>query len=583
MNKPARFESACVSDWLGRFEKALRAHDRGKLQELFLEDSHWRDTLAFTWTMVSHDGRDAVVGGLLQAQLQVHAHGFVTSDWIQPRAACRLGMNVVEAIFGFETDSGRCHGVLRLSSDDPSKAWVFSTSLTELKGHEEPIDQRRPHGADYSRNFGSANWAELRAKKQEFSDREPAVLVVGGSQFGLTLAARLGLLGVDSLVVERTARIGDVWRNRYHSLALHNQVGKNHLPYIPFPPNWPKYISKDMLAGFIEYYAWAMDCNVWTSTEFLDGSFDEQRGTWRARIRRADGTERILSPRHLVFANGVSGDKKTPSVPGLSDFKGKVLHTADYHSGQHYAGKRAIVLGSGTSGHDCAQDLYSHGAAVKLVQRGSTTIIGLEAAATGDAAYLNGELSMEAADLFSVAPTFSLQKEAFRENTRRCADIDRELLYNLKARGFKIDFGPYGAGHQMKLRARHGGYYINCGCSDLIVSGEIGLLQWEDAERFVEDGLLMRDGRVEKADLVVTATGYHTQEDLVARLLGREIADRVGPIWGLDDEGELRNMFRSTPQRGLWFLGGGLSQNRIYSKYVALQIKALELGLNGQM
>ncbi|MEJ8574236.1 NAD(P)/FAD-dependent oxidoreductase [Microbaculum marinum] len=580
MNKPVRFESACVSKWLDRFEEALQATNREKLEALFLEDSHWRDMLALTWTMVSHDGRDAIVEGLLRTQPQVHPRQFqIATGRMQPRAAVRLGMNVIEAVFSFETDSGRCHGVLRLPSDDPTWAWVISTSLTELKGHEEPINERRPHGADYSRNFGSANWADLRSKKQAFSDREPAVLVIGGSQFGLTLAARLGLLDVDTLVVERTARIGDVWRNRYHSLALHNQVGKNHLPYIPFPPNWPRYISKDMLAGFIEFYGWAMDCNVWTSTEFLEGSFDEQRGTWNARIRQADGTERILRPRHLVFANGVSGEKKTPSVPGLNDFKGEVVHTADYHSGEQYRDKRAIVIGTGTSGHDCAQDLYGHGAKVKLVQRGSTTIIGLDAAATGDAAYLNGELSMDDADLFSVTATFALQKEAFRENTERCANIDRELLDSLKERGFKIDFGPYGAGHQMKLRARHGGYYINCGCSDLIVSGDIGLLQWDDAERFVEDGLLMRDGRVEKADLVVTATGYHTQQELVARLLGREIADRVGPIWGLDDEGELRNMFKPTPQRGLWFLGGGLSQNRIYSKYVALQIKAQELGL----
>ncbi|MEX0695687.1 MAG: NAD(P)/FAD-dependent oxidoreductase [Rhodospirillales bacterium] len=464
-------------------------------------------------------------------------------------------------------------------ADEPARAWVFSSSLTEIKGHEEPVHENRPAGSAYSRNFGGDNWSDLRAKEQAFEDREPVVVILGGSQFGLTLAGRLKLLGVDTLVIEKTARIGDVWRNRYHSLALHNQVDKNHFPYIPFPPNWPRYISKDMLANFIEFYAMAMECNVWTSSEVVGGGFDNATDVWNVSVRRADGTERVLHPKHLVFANGVSGNKKKPQVPGLDDFKGEVLHTSDYQSGEQYKGQRAIVLGTGTSGHDCAQDLHLHGARVKMVQRGPTTIIGLEAAKFGDAPYLSGDLSTDDADLFAMVPTFSLLKKGLQENTERSAAHDKKLLDGLKARGFKIDFGPFNGGHNMQLRVRHGGYYLNCGCSDLIVDGEIGVLQWDDAERFVADGLLMRDGRVEKADLVVTATGFQKQEEFVAQVLGKEIADRVGPIWGLNEQGELRNMFVPTPQKGLWFLGGGLSQNRVYSKYVALQIKALELGL----
>lgn len=573
-------EAECVTEWLARFEAQLGAGDPKGLEGLFREDSHWRDMLAFTWTIAPHEGRAAIVENLLRIQQQVHARNFaVAGGRTPPRIVKRLGIDVIEAIFSFETDAGRCHGVLRLPCEDPDKAWVFSSSLTEIKGHEEPIDERRPTGSAYSRNFGGANWADFRGKEQDYEDRQPAVLIIGGSQFGLTLAARLRLLDVDTLVVERTARVGDVWRNRYHSLALHNQVGKNHFPYIPFPPNWPKYISKDMLANFIEFYATAMECNVWTGAEFIGGTFDDPGGVWNARVRRGDGSERVLRPRHLAFANGVSGDKKIAAVPGLDDFKGEILHTSDYYSGEKYRGKRALVLGTGTSGHDCAQDLHGYGAAVKIIQRGSTTIIGLEAAATSDAPYLDGDLPIEDVDLLAMSPTYSLLKKGFQENTKRCAELDKKLLEGLAARGFKIDFGLHNGGHQMQLRTRHGGYYLNCGCSDLIVSGEIGLLQWDDAERFVEDGLLMRDGRVEKADLLVTATGYQKQEELVAKVLGKDVAERVGPIWGLNEQGELRNMFVPTPQRGLWFLGGGLAQNRIYSKYAALQIKARELGL----
>ncbi len=63
------------------------------------------------------------------------------------------------------------------------------------------------------------------------------------------------------------------------------------------------------------------------------------------------------------------------------------------------------------------------------------------------------------------------------------------------------------------------------------------------------------------------------------KLFGDEIADRIGPIWGFGEEDELRNMFTRTPQPGLWFIAGSFAQCRIYSKYLALQIKACEAGL----
>lgn len=568
--------------WLEAFETALNAGDRAALQDLFCEESYWRDMLAFTWNITPHQGRDAILDDLLARQKQVGAHGFrIAGNRIAPRRLKRLGVEVIEALFTFETATSRCDGVLRLPVADPRRAWVFATSTTELKGHEEPVFDRRPTGSAYSRNFGGANWTDLRARALDYDGREPQVVIVGASQFGVTLAARLGLLGVDTLVIERTARVGDQWRNRYHSLALHNQVGKNHFPYIPFPPNWPKYLSKDMLANFIEFYASAMECNVWTGTEFLGGSYDEGEGRWTLRTRRPDGSERILRPAQLVFANGFLGGKKKPNVPGLDDFRGDVLHTEDYKSGAAYKGKRALVLGTGTSGHDCAQDLHGAGAAVKMIQRGSTTIVSVEAACFSDALYLDEGLALDDADLIAIAPTYDLMLKGFQMNTQKIKAHDQALLDGLAARGFKLDFGPHDAGYQMKLRSNHGGYYLNCGCSDLIVSGDIGLIQWDDAERFVADGLLMKDGRVEPADLVVTATGYHTQETVVRQLLGDEVADRVGPIWGLGANGELRNMFVPTPQKGLWFVGGGLSQNRVYSHYLALQIKARELGLTG--
>ena len=113
----------------------------------------------------------------------------------------------------------------------------------------------------------------------------------------------------------------------------------------------------------------------------------------------------------------------------------------------------------------------------------------------------------------------------------------------------------------------------------MIVDGRVGLLQYADIERFGPDGAVMKDGGVKQADLIVLATGYEGQAAAARRLLGGEVGDRTGPVWGFDEEGELHGMWRPTGQKGLWFHAGGPAQCRIFSKVLALQIKAHELGI----
>ena len=110
------------------------------------------------------------------------------------------------------------------------------------------------------------------------------MLVIGGGQSGLCIAARLKQLNVDTLIVDREERIGDNWRKRYHALTLHNQVQVNHLPYMLFPPNWPTYIPKDKLANWFESYVDGMELNFWTGTEFEGGTYDETEGRWTVTL-----------------------------------------------------------------------------------------------------------------------------------------------------------------------------------------------------------------------------------------------------------------------------------------------------------
>jgi putative flavoprotein involved in K+ transport len=405
------------------------------------------------------------------------------------------------------------------------------------------------------------------------------VLVVGGGQAGLSIAARLTQLQIDTLIVDRGQRIGDNWRNRYHALTLHNQVHVNHLPYMPFPPGWPTYIPKDKLAGWFEAYVEAMELNYWTATEFEGGAYDEREERWSVVLRRADGTKREMRPRHIVMATGVSGIPNLPDIPTLRNFGGKILHSSQYDDGEAWKGKNVLVIGTGNSGHDIAQDLYSSGAKVTLVQRNSTLIVNIEPSAQLPYALYDEGPPLEDCDLITTSIPLALARKTHILLTERAKNLDRKLLDGLERVGFKLDFGEDGTGWQFKYLTRGGGYYFNVGCSDLIVEGEIGLVQFSDIVGFVAEGAQMRTGETLAADLIVLATGYKGQEYLVRKLFGADVAARVGPIWGFGDEQELRNMFTRTAQPGLWFIAGSLAQCRIYSKYLALQIKACEVGL----
>jgi putative flavoprotein involved in K+ transport len=163
--------------------------------------------------------------------------------------------------------------------------------------------------------------------------------------------------------------------------------------------------------------------------------------------------------------------------------------------------------------------------------------------------------------------------------TEQAKQLDQKLLDALTGKGFKLDFGEDGTGWQFKYLTRGGGYYFNVGCSDLIVNGEIALAQFSDIAEFTAGGARLRSGEMLPADLIVLATGYKGQDALVRKLFGDAVEKRLGPIWGLGEDHELRNMFTRTPQPGLWFIAGSFAQCRIYSKIIALQIKACELGL----
>jgi cation diffusion facilitator CzcD-associated flavoprotein CzcO len=570
---------ADAESWLAAYDAALQSRDAAAAAALFLADGLWRDVLAFTWNIQTMAGRPAIEAMLRRTLARTKPAKFrIPPKRTPPRRVSRAGSECIEAIFEFETAFGPANGIVRLVPDSQGRlrAWTLSTNLHELRGHEEEFKRRA--APDSTRDFGAENWSDRLARQRAFTDRDPAVLVVGGGQAGLSIAARLHQLGIDTLIVDRHQRIGDNWRKRYHSLTLHNEVHVNHMPYMPFPPTWPVYIPKDMLANWFESYVDALELNFWTGTELVSGGYDDARRQWNVTLWRSDGGTRVMHPRHLIFATGVSSIPYTPDLPGLADFVGTKVHSGDFKNAEQWKGRKALVLGSGTSGHDVAQELHAHGADVTIIQRSKTYVVSLKEAQSVYAIYSEG-IPFEDCDLLATSFPYPVLQRSYQLSTARGREVDKSLLAGLEKSGFRLHFGEDETGFQMMYLRRGGGYYFNVGCSDLIISGQVKLLQYADIETFVAQGARLRDGRLVPAELLVLATGYKNQQDTVRAYLGDEIADAIGPIWGFDDGGELRNMWRRTAHPGLWFTAGSLAQCRIFSRYLALQIKALEEGL----
>jgi len=567
--------------WLAEFGTALQSQDAGAAAALFLDDGLWRDVVAFTWNLQTQFGRGEIEATLRETLRRTKPANFhIPAKRTPPRWVSRAGNQTIEAIFEFDTAFGHGSGVVRLvpDPDGPSRyrAWTMVTTLQELRGHEEAY--KIPVAESGTREFGGDNWADRLRQQRAYADRDPAVIVVGGGQAGLSIGARLHQLGIDTLIVDRHERVGDNWRKRYHSLTLHNEVYVNHLPYLPFPPTFPTYIPKDKLANWFESYVDAMELNFWTGTELVSGTYDAKQRQWNVSLRRSDGSERVMHPRHLIFATGVSSIPSIPKIPGLDEFAGTKVHSGKFADAAQWNGKKALVLGSGTSGHDVAQELHANGADVTLIQRNPTYVVSLKEAQSVYAIYSEG-IPFDDCDLLATSMPYPVLQRSYQISTAQGREIDKALLDGLSARGFRLHFGEDETGFQMMYLRRGGGYYFNVGASDLIISGEIGLLQYANIERFVAQGARMRDGSIVPADLLVLATGYKNQQDTVRAYLGDAIADAVGPVWGFDAGGELRNMWKRTAQPGLWFTAGSLAQCRIFSRYLAIQIKALEAGL----
>ncbi len=367
------------------------------------------------------------------------------------------------------------------------------------------------------------------------SERE-RVVVVGGGAAGLSTAAALSRHGIDALVIDRSERVGESWRSRYERLHLHTIRRFSGLAHRGIPRRYPRYLSKDQYAEYLEEYATRLGLRV-----ALGEAVTAVRPGWRVETAR-----RTLDADVVVIATGHYLEPRIPAWDGRDAFEGRLLHSSAYRSGSEFAGRRAVVVGLGNSGAEIATDLVEQGAAsVSVAMRTTPPIVTRE--------------------MFGVVPVqlFGITLMPLgmpRLVDRVGAKLRRRAVGDLRPYGLGVAaWGPFTARRPA---------VIDVGFLGVLKAGHVAVRP--ALERLTTHGVEYADGSTEDVDVVVAATGFGTG-------LGRLLADVPGVVG--EDGQPLARSGSPTAARGLYFIGfdetirGHLFEARKESKRLARTIE----------
>lgn len=388
---------------------------------------------------------------------------------------------------------------------------------------------------------------------------------------------------MSTLIIDRLAEVGDIWKKRYEYLSLHFPHWPDDLPYFTYPKHWPTYTPAQKQGKYMEWYASALELNVWTKSNVVDATQDSD-GKWTVRVNKEGKEIRTVHPKQVIMATSLCGVPLTPVIPGMDKFKGITRHSSAHDSSREFVGKKVCVVGTSSSGFDTAYDCSRRGIDVTLLQRSPTYIMSLEHSVPrvlgGYKPDTDGNRpSLEEQDrLFFATPT-GPGEELGRLNAKVLEDLDRPLLDALNAKGLRTWRGQRGTGNATLGQTRNGGFYFDAGACEHIINGKIKV-EAGYIESFTEDKVILNGGREKEFDLVVFATGFSNTIDSVRSTLGDKIASQCGPIWGIDEEGEYKTAFRETGVPNLWIMVGFLPMTRYNSRILALRLKALKEGIS---
>ncbi|KAL0261575.1 hypothetical protein SLS55_003005 [Diplodia seriata] len=306
------------------------------------------------------------------------------------------------------------------------------------------------------------------------------VFIIGAGNAAIALAARLKALGVESVMAERNANVGDNWALRYDCMRFHLPTAFCELPYMCYDKHlqYPHLLTRDDLADQVRRYVAAFNLNVITSTQIKSTLYDQSSQRWTITFQTPAGQRTAVS-KHLVQATGIGSQK--PYLPPIADrhlYKGISLHSAQYKSAaklKEQGVKTVLIIGSANTAFDVLEDCHAAGLTATLVARSPTYLIPLS--------YITSPLSLGAYDslssvaaadaLFLTLPSFTdahLSHALFAS----FAAQEPHRYAAVAAAGFPIVDSRDKKGVLMHhLLERAGGHYVDVGGTRLIAEGGV--------------------------------------------------------------------------------------------------------------
>ncbi|KAH9232119.1 hypothetical protein K456DRAFT_54581 [Colletotrichum gloeosporioides 23] len=456
------------------------------------------------------------------------------------------------------------------------KAWTVFTQLERLD-YQRELEKQRAACVPPALATNGTNGTD---------GEELQVLIVGAAQAGLMLGARLQHMGIKTRLLERSSRLGDSWRKRYQSVTLHTPTYTDHWAYMKIPETWPRFLTGDKVAEFMEHYGQLMGLDIQYDSDVTKVTYDEVAKKYTVQVTTPEGT-RTLSAKHVVLATGLFGDGPiVPEFKGQESFKGQIYHSKHHRSAADIpdvGSKKVVVIGSATSGHDISADFVAHSAKeVTMMQRRAIYSISRESWENFMLALWEiPGLSTEEADIVGNAIPLAVIRKMSIGLTKMMAAHDKVVHDGLKKAGLALKEGEDGYGLADYQLIKGGQYYIDQGANQMIIDGRIKIKRCEEGVReFVEDGLVLADGTKLEADIVVLATGFQKETTTIEKLMGSEVSKRLRKFGQLDEEQERSGWWRSTGVPGFWYMTGSFMYCRQFSLPLALQIAAVEKGLN---
>ncbi|KAF4452088.1 flavin-binding monooxygenase [Fusarium austroafricanum] len=311
--------------------------------------------------------------------------------------------------------------------------------------------------------------------------------------------------------------------------------------------DFPTWLGKSDIVKWLEHYKNTLELQVNMGTTIRKLQYDASEHRWAIEIENENGVS-MLRPRHLVQATGLVGHTPVqPSFLGESRFSGLMYHSSQHKSAANIPNlsqKKTFVVEFGTTGHDIAQDLVNHGAkSVTILQRSSTYVVSTDSVQKFVTAPYKSGNRMEDADLIGTSYPYPVFRSLAGGIEQAMTVNDEELLNGLEKAGVALKKGEDGTSFLDHALVSLGRYYIDQGACEMIIDGRIKVCRCEEGiKTFTETGVKLADGTHIDADIVILYTGYQGNSVDVRKVMGDELADKVGgEMFGkLDHEQEFK-------------------------------------------